>query len=424
LNLFEDLTWRGLVFDVSEGAAEVLAKEKITAYIGFDPTASSLHVGSLLQIMILVRLQQHGHTPIALVGGGTGMIGDPSGKSEERNLLSPEQLAINLAGIRAQLARWLEFDSGENRAQLVDNAEWLGALTMMDFLRQVGKHFSVSQMLNRESVRRRIESTEGISYTEFSYMLLQSYDFVMLHDRFGCTFQLGGSDQWGNILSGMDLVRRLSGGKAHGLVVPLITTSSGAKFGKTEAGTVWLDPALTSPYRFYQYWINTEDRDAINYLKYFTLLDQPAIGELEAALAADPGKREAQKRLAEEVTRFVHGDAALQKALAATRVLFGGEIEGLSADEVADIFSDVPSSQMPRESFADYGISAVELLATSGVASSKGEARRLLAGGGVYLNNVRLDEGQAMVPLSQAIEGKYLVLRKGARAYHLIEIKD
>ena len=424
MNLFEDLKWRGLVFDVSEGAAEVLAKEKITAYIGFDPTAASLHVGSLLQVMNLVRLQQYGHTPIALVGGGTGMIGDPSGKSEERNLLSPEQLAVNLAGIRAQLARWLEFDSGVNRAQLVDNAEWLGALTMMDFLRQVGKHFSVSQMLNRESVRRRIESTEGISYTEFSYMLLQSYDFVMLHDRFGCTFQLGGSDQWGNILSGMDLVRRLSGGKAHGLVVPLITTSSGAKFGKTEAGTVWLDPALTSPYRFYQYWINTEDRDVINYLKYFTLLDQPAIGELEAALTADPGKREAQKRLAEEVTRFVHGDAALQKALAATRVLFGGEIEGLSADEVADIFSDVPSSQVPRESFAGEGIAAVELLATTGVASSKGEARRLLAGGGVYLNNVRLSEGQSTVPLSQAIEGKYLVLRKGARAYHLVEINN
>lgn len=422
MNLFEDLKWRGLVFDASSEAAEVLAKEKVTAYIGFDPTAASLHVGSLLQIMNLVRLQQHGHTPIALVGGGTGMIGDPSGKSEERNLLSPEKLEINRAGIRAQLARWLDFDAAENPARLVDNDEWLGQMSMMQYLRDVGKHFSISQMLNRESVRRRIESEEGISYTEFSYMLLQAYDFVMLFDRFNCTMQMGGSDQWGNILSGMDLIRRLRGGKAHGVVVPLVTTSSGVKFGKTEAGSVWLDPALTSPYRFYQFWVNTEDKDVINYLKYFTLLDQPTIDELEAALATDPGARAAQKRLAEELTRFVHGEAELQKSLAATKVLFGGTIEGLSADEVADIFSDVPSSEVPAEKFAGEGIALTELLAASGVASSKGEARRLVAGGGVYVNNVRVGEGQNTVNLEAAIDGKFLVLRKGARAYHLVRV--
>lgn len=424
MNLFEELKWRGLVFDASSEAAQALAQEKVTAYIGFDPTAASLHVGSLLQIMNLVRLQQHGHTPIALVGGGTGMIGDPSGKSEERNLLSAEQLAINLAGIRAQLGKWLDFNAAGNPAQLVDNAEWLGQLTMMDFLRQVGKHFSVSQMLNRESVKRRIESEEGISYTEFSYMLLQSYDFVMLFDRYNCTFQLGGSDQWGNILSGMDLVRRLRGGKAHGVVVPLVTTASGVKFGKTEAGTVWLDPALTSPYRFYQFWVNTEDRDVINYLKYFTMLDQSAIGELEAAMTADAGKREAQKRLAEELTRFVHGEAELGKARAATRVLFGGEIAGMSAGEVADIFSNVPSTRLPRAGFAGEGMALSELLAATGMVPSKGEARRLLAGGGVSLNNVKVADPKATATDSTAIEGRFLVLRKGARAYHLVEIVD
>jgi tyrosyl-tRNA synthetase len=424
LNLFEDLRWRGLVFDASEGAAEVLAKEKVTAYIGFDPTATSLHVGSLLQIMNLVRVQQHGHTPIALVGGGTGMIGDPSGKSEERNLLSPEQLELNQAGIREQLSRWLDFATAPNPAQLVNNTEWLAKMSMMDYLRDVGKHFSVNQMLNRESVRRRIESEEGISYTEFSYMLLQAYDFVMLYDRYNCTLQMGGSDQWGNILSGMDLIRRLRGGKAHGVVVPLVTTASGVKFGKTEAGAIWLDSALTSPYRFYQFWVNTEDRDVVNYLKYFTMLDQPAIAELEAAMAADPGKREAQKRLAEEVTRFLHGESELQKALAATKVLFGGSIEGLSADEVADIFSDVPSSEIAREKFAGDGLAMTELLAATGVASSKGEARRLVSGGGVYLNNARIGEGQSMVGMDAAIDGKFLLLRKGARAYHLIRITD
>jgi len=418
MNVFEEFEWRGLIYDASEGLKEALAGQKITGYIGFDPTAPSLHVGSLLPIMGLVRLQQYGHTPVALVGGGTGMIGDPSGKTEERQLLSKEQIEYNLEGIRAQLSRFLDFEASTNKALLVNNADWLVPVSMVDFLRDVGKHFTVNYMLAKESVKRRYE--EGISFTEFSYMLLQAYDFLVLHDRYGCTLQMGGSDQWGNIVAGIELIRKLRGTRCYALVSPLVTTSAGIKFGKTEAGSVWLDANLTSPYRFYQFWFNTDDRDVVKYLKFFTMLNRQEIATLEALTASAPEKREAQKRLAEEVTLMVHGEYNLRKAIQASQVLFGGEVADLSASEVLDIFADVPSSDIPRASFAGDGMPLVDLVIACGFAPSKGAARRLIEAGGIYVNNRRVADVQATIDLSALIEGQYLVLRKGAREYHLV----
>ena len=412
-----------MLYAASEGLEEALANHSITGYIGFDPTAASLHVGSLLPIMGLVRLQQHGHTPIALVGGGTGMIGDPSGKTQERQLLSKEQIEYNVEGMRTQLSLFLDFETKTNRAMLINNADWLAPIPMVDFLRDVGKHFTVNYMLAKESVKRRYEEGEGISFTEFSYMLLQAYDFLVLHDHYGCTLQMGGSDQWGNIVAGTELIRKMRAAKAYGLVSPLITTSAGIKFGKTEAGSVWLDPNLTSPYRFYQFWINTDDSDVVKYLKYFTMLDQQAIAELEYTVVVAPEKREAQKRLAEEVTRTVHGERNLRKAIQASRVLFGGEIEDLSASDVLDIFAEVPSSEVPRDYFSGDGVSLVDLVITSGFATSKGAARRLIEEGGIYINNRRVSDVQATIDLSTFIEGQFLVLRKGAKKYYLIRAK-
>src|SRR5216117_2846086 len=289
--LYNELEWRGMVYDATEGLADLFAKEHVTAYIGFDPTASSLHVGSLLTVMGLARLQRFGHSPIAIVGGGTGMIGDPSGKSQERQLLTREQVDENVAGIRRQLERYLDFDRAGNPARIVNNADWLAAYDLLGFLRDTGKYFTVNYMLQKESVNRRLESEEGISYTEFSYLLLQARDFLELFDRFGCTVQLGGSDQWGNITAGIDLIRKLRARKAHGLVMPLVTTASGVKFGKSETGTVWLDPKRTSAFKFYQFWLNTEDRDVLTYLKYFTFLDRAAIDALEARVREAPQTR-------------------------------------------------------------------------------------------------------------------------------------
>ncbi len=422
MNVFEEFKWRGMLYDASEGLEEALTNHSITGYIGFDPTAASLHVGSLLPIMGLVRLQQHGHTPIALVGGGTGMIGDPSGKTQERQLLSKEQIEYNLEGIKTQLSLFLDFETKTNRAMLINNADWLAPVRMVDFLRDVGKHFTVNYMLAKESVKRRFEEGDGISFTEFSYMLLQSYDFLVLYDRYGCTLQMGGSDQWGNIVAGLDLIRKMRGAKGYGMVYPLVATSAGIKFGKTEAGSVWLDPNLTSPYRFYQFWINTDDSDVLKYLKFFTMLDQQAIAELEQLVAVSPEKREAQKRLAEEVTRRVHGESNLRKAIQASRVLFGGEIADLSASDVLDIFAEVPSSTIPRDTFEGDGLSLVGLVIACGFATSKGAARRLIEAGGIYINNRRVSDVQATIGLSALIEGRYLVLRKGVREYHLIRV--
>ncbi|TVP43605.1 MAG: tyrosine--tRNA ligase [Gemmatimonadales bacterium] len=422
--LFDEYRWRGMLHDVTEGAEAAFAEGPQSAYVGFDPTAASLHVGHLLPIMGLVHLQRAGHTPIALVGGGTGLIGDPSGKTQERQLLTREQSAENGEAVRAQLSAFLDFEGVPNPARMVNNLEWLGTMQVLDFLRDVGKHFSVNVMLRRDTVRRRLEEDgDGISYTEFSYLLLQSYDFLRLYQDQGCRFQFGGSDQWGNIVGGTDLIRRVAGGKAWGVTFPLITTTSGVKFGKTEAGAVWLDPARTSPFRFYQFWLRTEDADVGKYLRFFTLMSRAEVEALDAAAAEHPERREAQKALAEDVTRRVHGEAGLARARTASDVLFGGGLEGLGADEIADIFADVPSSGVGAAELDGEGAGILDLLVGAGVTSSRGEARRSVEQGGIYLNNERVTDPARSVTRSDAVEGRFLVLRKGKRSYHLVRVE-
>jgi tyrosyl-tRNA synthetase len=418
-SLYEELAWRGLVADATEGVRDVLARERVTGYIGFDPTAPSLHVGSLLVIMALARMQRAGHAPIALVGGGTGLIGDPSGKNAERQLLTVEQVHSNVDGIRAQLARFLDFDTTTAPARLVNNAEWLTKLSAVAFMRDVGKHFTVNAMLAKESVRRRIESEDGISYTEFSYSLLQAYDFLELFDRFACTLQMGGSDQWGNIVAGMDLIRRVRGGKAHGLVLPLITTASGTKFGKTEAGTIWLDPQRTTPYEFFQFWMNSDDRDAVKYLKFFTFLTQEEIAAIERESTGAPEKRVAQRALAQELTRIVHGDTAVREAEAAAQKLFGGQVATMSAAELRQVFANVPSKDVP---FSVEGWSAVDLVSSTGVTGSRGEATRLIRAGGLYINERRITDEKERLGPEQAIDGELFVVRKGKKDNVLLRI--
>jgi tyrosyl-tRNA synthetase len=420
MNLYDEFKWRGMIHDATPDLQRILGEEKLTAYIGFDPSAASLHVGSLLPIMGLARLQKFGHTPIAIAGGGTGLIGDPSGKTKERQLLTAEQVEENLAGIKAQLARFLDFDAKTNPALIINNADWLAPITMMEFLRDVGKYFTVNNLLAKEAIKRRLETDEGISFTEFSYPLLQAYDYLVLHDRHGCNLQLGGSDQWGNIIAGIDLIRRLRSARAHGLVFPLVTTSAGVKFGKTEAGAVWLDPELTSPYRFYQFWLNTDDRDAIPYLKFFTWLSQEEIAELAESLKLAPEKRKAQRELARHVTALVHGETELEKALRASEVLFGKEISGLTVQEIIDIFADVPSTKLEKSKLD--GLTLTDALVLSGLAPSKGEARRLVQAGGVAINNRRATDPRQTISDSDLIDGQVLVLRKGAKNYHLLRI--
>jgi tyrosyl-tRNA synthetase len=421
-SVFDELVARGLIHGSSEGLAAHLEAGVVTAYAGFDPTGESLHVGHLFPLLGLARLQRAGHRPIALVGGGTGMIGDPSGKTKERQLLTREQVEANVEGIRRQLEKFLDFE-GPNAALLIDNHEWLGELGLIEFLRDVGKHFTINYMLAKESVARRMEQEDGLSVTEFSYMLLQAYDFLVLSDRTGCTLQIGGSDQWGNITAGLELIRKTRGRPAHGAVFPLVTTASGAKFGKTEAGAVWLDPARTSPFRFQQFWLNTDDRDVEKYLKGFTFLPLEEIGGIVAAHTADPGARLAQRRLADEMTRMVHGDEGLARATAATGVLFGGvPPHELEAAELLDIFAEVPSTTLAGGRLGDDGMPVVELLVETGIASSKGEARRLIAGGGVYLNGERIDAADAAATISEAIGGAVILLRKGKKAHHLVRI--
>ena len=427
-SIIDELRWRGLIHVTEEGQElytpgleELLGRERITAYIGFDPTADSLHIGNLIGIMMLVRMQRHGHRPIAIAGGGTGLIGDPGGKSQERPLLTREVLQANLEGIRAQLARFLDFDSPGNAALLINNADWLEQMNPIDFMRDVGKHFSINHMLAKESVQSRMSA--GISYTEFSYMLLQAYDYMTLFDNYGCLLQMGGSDQWGNIITGVDLIRRARGSQAHALVTPLITTASGAKFGKTEAGAVWLDADKTSPFQFYQFWLNTTDADAVRFMKYYTLLTSDEIAEFEQEVAERPEKREAQQRLAAEVTRMTHGASALRKARAATDALFGGDVSGLSADELLDIFQDVPSSSLPRERFGGDGVALQELAVLTGLASSRSEARRLIQGGGIALSNRRVSDVRHSVKLEHAVDGRVIVIRRGAREYRLVRLQ-
>ena len=425
MNVYDEFKWRGMVYDATEGLSELFAKESVTAYIGFDPTASSLHVGSLLTVMGLARLQRFGHTPIAIVGGGTGMIGDPSGKSQERVLLGPEQIAENVAGVRQQLERFLDFGTAPNAARIVNNADWLGTIDLLSFLRDAGKHFTVNYMLQKESVHRRLESEDGISFTEFSYLVLQAYDFLQLFDRHGCTLQMGGSDQWGNITAGIDLIRKLRATKAHGLVWPLMKTLAGTKFGKTEAGTIWLDAGRTSPFKFYQFWLNTDDSDVIMYLKCFTFLEQHTIDALEIITKSAPEKREAQRILAREVTTLVHGAEHVTRAEHASSVLFGEDIATLSADQVLAVFGDVSSSSVPSASFDGAGMALVDLLADPAVklVPSKSEARRLVQSGGVYVNNRRASDPQMRLTRAQAIEGRLFVLRKGQKQNHVIRLQ-
>lgn len=421
-NAFEELQWRGLVFDCIEGVQNLLATQTVTVYNGFDVTADSLHIGHLVPLLALARLQRYGHHPIAVAGGGTTMIGDPSGKSSERPLLSRQQIEENAEAIKAQLARFLDFDARTNPARLVNNADWLLPLNLIEFLRDIGKHFTVNYMIAKDSVRARLEREEGISFTEFSYMLLQSYDFLHLYRTYGCVLQTGGSDQWGNITAGVELIRRVTGGTAYGLVYPLITKADGSKFGKTESGAVWLDPQRTSPYRFYQFWLNTDDRDVIHYLKVFTFLTQPEIEALQRALEERPEQREAQRTLARVMTGMLHGETALERAEQAAQVLFGGAVEGLSVAEIADIFADVPSARLGKDPFSGAGLNIVDLLVNSGMMKSKGEARRAINEGGIYLNNHRVAESERQVTLNDLLEGRFLVLRRGKKTYFLVEV--
>ena len=419
MDLLEDLAWRGMLSESTEGLREALAAGPVTAYIGFDPTADSLHVGSLLTMLGLARLQRSGHVPIAIVGGGTGMIGDPK-PTQERPLLSREDIERNIEGIRPQLARVLDFDSTTNAARIINNADWLASFDLLGFLRDTGKYFTVNYLLQKEAVSRRLDSEEGISFTEFSYPLLQARDFLELFDRYNCTLQMGGSDQWGNITAGIDLVRKLRAKRVHGLVWPLMTTASGTKFGKTEAGTVWLDPARTSPFRFYQFWLNTDDRDVVRYLKVFTFLPREEVDALERASAEHPERREAQRALARAVTALVHGDDQVQRAERAAQVLFGEDIRSASVDDVLMVFEDAPSTEL---SLPAEGMPLAEMLATVKLVPSKSEAMRLLKSGGVYVNNVRAADEKVRLTAADAIEGTLFVLRKGRKDHHIVKLQ-
>jgi tyrosyl-tRNA synthetase len=423
-SLFEDLHWRGLVHQMTdqETLKERLDAPGLVVYIGFDPTADSLHVGHLQQLCLLRRFQDRRHRPIALVGGGTGMIGDPSGKSDERNLLSQTELDANRAGIAGQISRFLEVGEA-GRAILADNAEWLGAAGLLEFLRDVGKHFSVNEMVRKDSVRARLEGREqSLSFTEFSYMLLQAWDFVQLFDRHGCELQLGGSDQWGNITEGVDLIRRLRGARAFGLTSPLITKSDGSKFGKSEGDNVWLDPARTSPYAFFQFWLNTADGDVGSYLRRLTFLPRARIEELDQATGERPERRDAQRALAFQVTEAVHGGDEARRAEKAAAVLFTEEIAGLDAATLAGALADAPTTTMGRPA-VEEGLDLLTALIQSELAGSKAEARRLLAQGAVYVNGVRADPERTLTP-SDALHGRWIVLRRGKTHQHVLRIQD
>lgn len=422
--VLDELKWRELIYTTTEGVEDLLLREKVTIYNGFDATADSLHVGHMVPLVALARLQRAGHHPIALAGGGTSMIGDPSGKTSERHLLTRQQVEENVAAIKQQLAKFLDFESRTNPAQVLNNADWLMKLNLIEFLRDVGKHFTVNYMIAKDSVSARLERESGISFTEFSYMLLQSYDFVHLYDQFGCRMQTGGSDQWGNITAGVELVRRMRSQNVYGMVYPLITKNDGTKFGKTESGSVWLSAERTSPYRFYQFWVNTDDREVVLYLKFFTFLPQSEIAELEESVRTRPEERAAQRQLARVMTEMVHGSSGLARAEQASHALFGGDVTGLSADEIQDIFAEVPSNEMPRSRLAGEGVNIVDLLSECGVTKSKGEARRLIDEGGAYLNNRRVGSLDEVVRSEELLEGRFLVLRKGRKMYHLVKVQD
>jgi tyrosyl-tRNA synthetase len=428
--LLHDLRWRGLVHQTTDdaGLSAWLEKQPRTVYAGFDPTAESLHVGSLLPLSMLRRFQQAGHKPIAVVGGATGMIGDPSGKSQERNLLSVDVIERNLAGLREQMERFLDFDAGPNTAEIVNNHDWIGRFSFLEFLRDVGKNFPVNVMLAKDSVKSRLGRDDGgqgdqagMSYTEFSYMLLQAYDFVYLYDKYGCEIQIGGSDQWGNITAGIDLARRMRGVQLYGLTCPLLTKSDGSKMGKTETGTVWLSAERTSPYQFYQYWIRVEDADVGKCLRMLTTLPRAEIESLDGARVQDAAKRDSQRRLAEELTRLVHGPEGLAAAQRATEIFYGAEISDLNDAQLTEIFADVPSEQLPRRVLDEGGgLPIVDALVSAGLAKSKGDARRTVQQGGTYVNNRRIQSIDARLTAADLASETVMVLRSGKKNYALL----
>ena len=422
-DIYEDLAWRGLVHQSTdeEYLRKWLQEDCRTIYSGFDPTAESLHVGSLMPLMYLRRFQRAGHRPIALVGGATGMIGDPSGKSQERNLLSVEQLQANVDGMREQMQAFLDFECGHLSAELVNNLDWIEPFSYLSFLRDIGKNFPVNVMLSKDSVKGRLERTDsGLSYTEFSYMLLQAYDFVHLYDQFDCQLQVGGSDQWGNITAGIDLGRRMRGVQLYGITCPLLTKQDGSKMGKTETGTVWLSADRTSPYEFYQYWYNVADEDAGKCLRFLTELEHEEIEQLDEARQASPEKRESQTRLAEELTQFVHGEAGLDIARRAKDVLFGAEIDELDDKVLSQIFADVPSCELSSTRLKDDALSLIDALVESGLSKSKSEARRTISQGGAYINNRRQQEIDRTLSVSDLASETTIVLRSGKKKYALL----
>jgi tyrosyl-tRNA synthetase len=419
----QELRWRGFIEAITSDDLDThLSEAQRTIYAGFDPTADSLHLGSLVPVMALAHAQRNGHRPLAMVGGGTGLIGDPSGKTSERTLLTNEDAERNAVAIRSQLGKFFDLSS-DDKGLLLNNAEWLLPLNLIDFLREIGKHFSVNEMIKRDSVRTRLEERDqGISFTEFSYMLLQAYDFLYLFQRYGCTVQVGGSDQWGNIISGMDLIRRILGHRGYGITLPLLTTSTGNKFGKTEEGAVWLDARRTSPYQMYQYWIQTADADVVRYLKLFTFLPQERISELEHGVQTQPEKREAQRILAAGCTAIIHGADAVRAVEAASRILFSGSDEVAAPETISMLAREAPTTQITRQEL-DSKMGLVDLLVRTRLAESKGAARKLIEGGGVYLYNDRQDRVQKIISAEDLKWPDAILLRTGKKKYHLVIIK-
>ena len=425
MNLLDELSWRGMIQDIMPGTREQLEKELTTGYIGFDPTADSLHIGSLLPILLLVHFQRAGHKPIALIGGATGMVGDPSGKSEERNLLNEETLQRNILGVKAQLEQFLNFSPTlPNAAELVNNYDWFKSISFIDFLRDTGKHITVNYMMAKDSVKKRIEGETGISYTEFAYQLMQAYDFYWLFQQKQCKLQMGGSDQWGNMTTGTELIRRKCGGEAFVFTNPLVTKSDGGKFGKTESGNIWLDPAKTSPYQFYQFWLNASDTDATRWIKLFTFLTREEIDSITETHQQNPSARTLQRKLASEVTSFVHGHAELSKAIETTEKLFSNQqapIESLSETDLEQI-QGVVKVEVDKGSLVE-GIDIVSLLANTGIFPSKGEARKTIQGGGVSINRKKIESVELKVDSSFLLHQRYILIQKGKKNYFLITVK-
>ncbi len=423
-NLIEELRWRGLIQDIIPGTEDELMKEAVSAYVGFDPTADSLHIGSLIPIIVLVHLQNYGHKPIALVGGATGMVGDPSGKSEERNLLSKEILDKNVEAVKQQLSKFLDFTSGrENAAEMVNNYDWFKDISFLDFIRDVGKHISVNYMMAKDSVKKRLEGESGMSFTEFTYQLVQGYDFYWLYENKNCKLQFGGSDQWGNIVTGTELIRRKAGGEAFAFTCPLLTKSDGSKFGKTEKGNIWLDPSKTSPYTFYQFWLNTADSDAERFLKVFTFLSEPEIKELVEQHKGNEHQRILQKKLAEELTCFVHSGKDYEFAVKASRILFNNDtaeiLKELTEDQLLQVMEGVPAVEIEKQQLNELDL--ISLLAETKILSSRGEAKKMLTSGGIFLNKEKVMAPDEKISEDKLLNGKYLLIQKGKKNYYLVK---